>query len=567
MTGPITTTSVNVFGINGYALAAAETAGPVFSSYTTAVNTIQQLLLPTPPATTPPTLSAADANTLNQQLNILRNLLTNGASVPVDSSNPSGSTQTYYVTTEMAQQLGVLFGSLDGVGVPVSSSAPIQMSLSQANAWQTSVNAAPILQGLVQYVGSASNRSIQSMIELDYIQTGNDMIAAQMGNLENALSTTQKTLNILATLQQIHNQIQVNSRSSFTSVAARSGFTWNPPSGSITASAYTLAYQHAASAFFGQRIVPVVGVGNDPYVVSPAAQYFVNEISFLTSQIRSQTPGISTADLNTLLTNFYAPQGQAGVLNPQYTFNLNAAFGALPPPPPDFLSQFGVFQNAALGPTSYSTFNANIVPAWNTALAVVQANNYTFSQDANGNTILTIPSGAVKTNFVKAYSLFQGSVVNAKSQLVILLAQLSALIPQLSATVPRLGATPANPGTEDPAGLTAKIRTVYNDLKNVFKTSAGARITSASSMLSSFSGLSKWLLDGYSTPQNAPSASQGGIFQQDITYAITAGQSLNDSQNEQVRQFLYVFEEYYKSASAILQALTQILQHMAQNIK
>jgi hypothetical protein len=52
-----------------------------------------------------------------------------------------------------------------------------------------------------------------------------------------------------------------------------------------------------------------------------------------------------------------------------------------------------------------------------------------------------------------------------------------------------------------------------------------------------------------------------------LTKAITAAQSTNDQQNEDVRNFLNLFEQYYKSASALLQAISQIIQKMAQGAK
>lgn len=57
-----------------------------------------------------------------------------------------------------------------------------------------------------------------------------------------------------------------------------------------------------------------------------------------------------------------------------------------------------------------------------------------------------------------------------------------------------------------------------------------------------------------------------GQIQKEITEAITAGESLNDRQKEEVRRFLFVFEEYYKSAAAILSKITQIIEKMAQGI-
>jgi len=72
--------------------------------------------------------------------------------------------------------------------------------------------------------------------------------------------------------------------------------------------------------------------------------------------------------------------------------------------------------------------------------------------------------------------------------------------------------------------------------------------------------------DGY-LAGSANNAALAGKFQQDITLAITAAQSLNNTQTEQVRAYMLNFEQFYKSASALLSAITQIIQNMAQNIR
>jgi hypothetical protein len=75
--------------------------------------------------------------------------------------------------------------------------------------------------------------------------------------------------------------------------------------------------------------------------------------------------------------------------------------------------------------------------------------------------------------------------------------------------------------------------------------------------------LTAWVLDNYTNPTHAASA---GKIENDLTTAITAAQSLNDSQKENVRKFLFIFQEYYQSASAILSKITQVIEQMAQKI-
>jgi len=134
-------------------------------------------------------------------------------------------------------------------------------------------------------------------------------------------------------------------------------------------------------------------------------------------------------------------------------------------------------------------------------------------------------------------------------------------------------------GGADPNTLLANLKTLVstlNGLSGFSRTSTAGVIVplTTASMLAInsaavsghhasavFNGLKKWVLDGYATSNN----SQAGAFQNQITVAITAGQSLNSQNQESVRNYMYVFEEFYKSASAMLTTITQIIQKMAQH--
>ncbi len=74
-----------------------------------------------------------------------------------------------------------------------------------------------------------------------------------------------------------------------------------------------------------------------------------------------------------------------------------------------------------------------------------------------------------------------------------------------------------------------------------------------------------WVYDGYSASNQ--NGVESGNFQRNLTGAITAAQNLNDTQKEDLRRFMYLFEQFYKSASAILQAIDRMVNKMAQNIK
>lgn len=145
--------------------------------------------------------------------------------------------------------------------------------------------------------------------------------------------------------------------------------------------------------------------------------------------------------------------------------------------------------------------------------------------------------------------------INAYKNLVSIRTSLSAQLAKLSAVTS--ASDRANNTT-----LYGRLSQVLKDLNTTFVTSTGSPILSTTPPGAASAGFKKWMLDNYS----AYNSVESGQFQQNITFAITAGENLNDTQKETVRNYLYIFEEYYKSASAALQAITQIIQKMAQNI-
>lgn len=561
-------------GISGFAQV-SDTSNTVFNQYQQNVAVIADYLNP------PSGVTAPSPGQVQLAINTLKHLVTNGLTLNVDPNDPTSPLKKYYLTTEMAQQLTSLFSTLSSVGVPTGSS-PITITSTQLASWKDLVNVTGLLQGLITFAATTNNRSIQALIELDYVKTGNDMLSQQLTPLQNALETTQSALNNLATLQQIHNQVYFPTKGPLSTVT---GFHFI---GTQATSTLIKGYQSAASAYFGTPIVPTIG---DPYDISdPVTNYLFN-----LAQKINEDPG-------------YAIMGVIGNNNTslsQMTVNFNDThlnFLSREQLPPAVISKFHLVLHSptsenllndvpggAGGNHTYFEYNTNDTTIANGDTYETNSLLYTLeiAKDAlklgytiDGNN-LTVPYGDPLryTNKLAPYNtlnlanglpsilppLIQPKLVDAKNKLVTLLASLSAQITSLSGIVPRIPPG-AVPGTEDPAGLTAKMRTVYTDLLNTLKTSSGARITASTSYADAYSGVSKWLLDGYNTSQSDPAHSSSGAFQQDITFAITSAQSLNDSQKESVRRFLYVFEEYYKSAAAILTALKDIITRMAQAV-
>jgi len=57
-----------------------------------------------------------------------------------------------------------------------------------------------------------------------------------------------------------------------------------------------------------------------------------------------------------------------------------------------------------------------------------------------------------------------------------------------------------------------------------------------------------------------------GEFQRHLNDAVVASQALNDTEREELRRVMFVYEEFYKSATAMLSKLTQLIERMASAI-
>lgn len=60
--------------------------------------------------------------------------------------------------------------------------------------------------------------------------------------------------------------------------------------------------------------------------------------------------------------------------------------------------------------------------------------------------------------------------------------------------------------------------------------------------------------------------SNQGTYQTHLNNAVVASQSLNDTEREKLQEVMFVYQEFYQSASSMLSDIHQLLQSMAQNI-
>lgn len=80
-----------------------------------------------------------------------------------------------------------------------------------------------------------------------------------------------------------------------------------------------------------------------------------------------------------------------------------------------------------------------------------------------------------------------------------------------------------------------------------------------------FISMKNWVIDG-NNEHTAAGVQSAGVVQRDLGTAITASQSLNATQNQNVRKFMFEFQQYQQSAAAVLSALTQLYRSISSNI-
>lgn len=111
-------------------------------------------------------------------------------------------------------------------------------------------------------INESVTRSLQAFTEMEYVNTANQVINEKLVDLKNALKATQSSLDNLNQLQQLHNNIIVNSRS-FTLNLGSSG-------PSTTLDNYITKYEKYASAQLKQALVPQLTSEVLPFSLPPS---------------------------------------------------------------------------------------------------------------------------------------------------------------------------------------------------------------------------------------------------------------------------------------------------------
>ncbi|MDB2614137.1 hypothetical protein N9Y92_03140 [Chlamydiales bacterium] len=150
----------------------------------------------------------ADYQPIEDARQLLILLATNPKSIGTVADNE-------YMTVEMAEALDPLLKTFELAGFDL----PGKNGVDKLNDWiaQSVVGLGGLIDKLVLLGDPNKSRSIQAMVELDYIKTGNELITTKLSDLENALRQTQGAIVALSELQDLYNLAKANQTTTFKS--------------------------------------------------------------------------------------------------------------------------------------------------------------------------------------------------------------------------------------------------------------------------------------------------------------------------------------------------------------
>jgi hypothetical protein len=590
----------------------------VANEYFSLVNQMQAVLQ-TPPAD----VTQTQANLLGAAMNALRSLAISGMQLP-NEIDPTRGPVTAYVTTDMAKQIDMLSRSLRAVGIV--NSLP---SVEDVKQWQDLAT-----QGLNDIMTSAlrafdNNNSFQAMIELEYVQAGNDLLETQLTQLNTAINATKDVTSLLGDLQEIHNMIapanvDTSGILAFTDpnklVAAnqqtifdlmtdqmKSDFNVNIPS-DITEAKY-LGDGSVNSVFFGikytllnRTLLPVTDPNYIPVSVlnSKGIYYPQSDVLFgpsVTLEAKQELwdafAGVAGAASARIAFWGMGSRDDPGVNPPDITAlggNANDFYRRFIAPnidanDPTALKNFQFYYQGSQAAIDYLNTDGKGGPQDNATIRLLMGGMKAHLASISANDGGPVPNlwkdlelvvKPLNTNATTFDSVaqdifgqpidpvvdFKGrtdqDVLNSLLSIRIKLAEQLTKLDQLN---------PPPAAGRDPNSIGAKISDVLQDIEIYLPSSLNINANGPLML----QGLRRWILDnldkhsnsGTLADQNA--AKTAGDIQRNLQEAITSATNLNDTQKEDLRRYMFIFDEFYKSASALLTRITQILEKMAQN--
>ncbi len=479
--------------------------------------------------TKPP--SASNYQDIVTQIQLLKNLSLNGINVPTGE----GESYTCYLSADMTDTVDELMKTLAFCSIPDSSLD----STEQADAvqlWQ-SLNtygldvpsmltkarnlASTYKSSVVKTTNPKTNapvylnvslsptQTLQSMLEVNYIGTGNNFISSHLTSLETALTLSNSSLTTLGAIQNILNQVTVNAPP----IPFNQQF---PPNWEIpisqedfdaiyslvkTNSAFATSLYKTESGGFalnvfnpGHNFLNVLKVEDKPlYNLITSGFYYITEKSAITL-MRNHTDIMQAALLDITKPNTYSNL---------YDYLINT---------PDHENFTGLQAYKSMYKMFASSFFSQIFPT-------------DYSQQA----------------FIDL----------AKE----LLADKSVLLKNYNAIVA------TNPAADTNAfSVASSIKEVIKDISTSF---SGISMTDVGGLESA---VKTWILDARNIAIGQAGSQKRGFVQNHLTEALTNSENLQEQQKQKVTEFMYIFQQFYKTSIAILNLLNQLLSNISHDI-
>lgn len=538
----------------------------------------------------PSSVNQSSVSQLLSSMDALRDLATNGLLSP-DASNPGGPNIINYVTSAMAKQIDMLSRSLRAVGI-VNDSATVSQVLS----WKDLAT-----QGLNTIMESAqnaatNNSSFQAMVELEYVTQGNNLLQTQLVQLQSALQAARDATNLLGQLQTIHNYISAPTVDSdpilqFTNTTLFVQKNKETLYSFLTQAQRDLLGLSSAAditpANAKPTVLPTEGAANYNALGVYGMIYYnilftaPTDPAHLTYEQVAQGGLSLQPDFNLLserqrIYNLMTPAQRAywGVVNAADPAISSTTFDQ-----PDLVNAIAAYQpptGATRWNILWNTFSVTgfIPPA--SADDVIKSKGLAAYLGQPTTTSLALQTSDVNTSASNLNTVSQNLYGSALSPQVDfqgqnpqdVLNRLLSIRRQLAVILTKLDQLNPPPASgRDPASLGYAISQVLTDLQATVGSdpSAGNLAQQAAAL----NGLNLWILDNaqnLGTSGDATLAKNAGNYQSNLSTAVTAATNFNSTQQENFRTFMFVFDEFYKSASSILTTLTQIISKMAQNI-
>ncbi|WP_068467228.1 hypothetical protein [Candidatus Protochlamydia phocaeensis] len=283
-----------------------------FSEYTSPqlLNQYTQAILPLKLVFSqdPNQITSSDYDIILSQINTIRQLAQNGV---IDSN---GQTQfPTYFNEDMVTKLNDIMRTLAFVNIPPAPGSPPLSDQDKVNTirmWQNlsqfgvdvsgALNSALTLESsyysydaqvqqagtgqiITVHVSGSPTRTLQSMLQLDYIGSGNSMMAGHMSSLQQALTLSQQALASLTAVQNLSNQLKVTTPQPQFQL---------PSTDNIDD--FKSEYKKAASAYFAQifpSATPVANAANQLLQVKQDMWQEILDLEQANPSTNRSTPG------------------------------------------------------------------------------------------------------------------------------------------------------------------------------------------------------------------------------------------------------------------------------------